>query len=158
MLNHCRSVPPATASRTFGSVRILLDGSFGFWISSDLQPAAASAASAPSPRASFQIFIMRILLELGESVVEFQHAGERPVRRIGEVVHAVGEWIAATRARHVWIVAAVLGVRPQVATDEAQSGAVEATRCARHPMLRNRPVHGELTQPQIGTLLHEVFV
>src|ERR1035437_2253295 len=91
VLIHVRIEPLATASSADGSESArATSGLFGFWMSSDLHPATVTAARMPSPRASRVSFIFDLLIARARgSVAEFEHHGDRAVRRVGEVVHTL---------------------------------------------------------------------
>src|SRR3989337_2645002 len=161
VLNHVRSVPPATASRASGSDSArAASGAFGFSTSSDLHPAAAITARRPRPRTVREICISDFLMVGSRgSVAELEHHGERAVARIGEVVHTVRKRVAATRARDVRIVAAVLRARPQFRADDAEPRRGEVRQAERPDERRWKlPVHGQLAKPDERPVLDEVLI
>src|SRR5205823_2749369 len=66
--------------------------------------------------------------------------------------------VAATRPRHVRIVAGVISAGPQVTADDAEPCATYATRRAGEPLLRQGPVDRQLAQADVRAILHEVVV
>src|SRR3990172_4088980 len=132
VLNHVRSVPPATAI----------------------------TARRPRPRTVREICISDFLMVGSRgSVAELEHHGERAVARIGEVVHTVRKRVAATRARDVRIVAAVLRARPQVSADDAEPRRGEVRQAERPDERRRKlPVHGQLAKPDERPVLDEVLI
>src|SRR4029079_14528641 len=68
------------------------------------------------------------------------------------------ERITAAWPRDVRVITRVLRVRPQVAANDAEPNGAEVERQTRRPALGQRPVHRELAEAEIRSVLHEVVV